>query len=301
MNAMTITTPTLHRGSLRLSHSRKQTMVTCGRKYRLQYVDRLEPIVTAGSLVFGSAMHAALAQYLTATAFGLTVDPVAAFDAIWTEANRNQAIEFSTGWSPEDMQATGRRLLERFLEDWPTRGWTVAVDRDGVPLVERELTVRLPNQDTYIAIVDVVVQDQAGKTILLDFKTPASASTEAFVALSDQLLGYQAVVDAHADALGIGPVQQLGFYELLKKKIPKTARGEGPTVDVRPTGRRSAEDITEFMDELGRVARDIREGRFAKRPMDAFNSPCALCPYTAVCTANDRTGMVVREGPRRAA
>lgn len=284
-----------HHGSLRLSHSRKQVMVTCGRKYQLQYIERLEPIAKSSNLIFGSAVHSALAQFLTARAFDLDCDLIGTFQEEWKTITSKEVIEYSTGWDAQSMEATAIRLLLLFINDWTDNGWTVVLDPQGVPVIEREMLVRLPNGDTYIAIIDVMVRDLRGRIIVIDFKTPAQESPEDFVSLSDQLMGYQLTCDANAPALGITQVDHLAFYELLKKKIPKTARGEGPVIHLSTlANRRSQEDIQAFVRELMFVARDIREKRFAKRSMDAYSTPCGMCSFLSECISGDRSGLIVR-------
>lgn len=272
------------RSGITMSHSRKQCMTTCGQKYKLAYIDRLETDARSANLGFGGAIHTAIAAYLTAQAFGAIIDPKEVFDREWGEFTTGD-VSYSSVWDEEKLTATGHRSLEVFLEDWALRGWTPVMDINGLPVIERQLEVRLHNGVKYLVIIDAIVRDQQGKVIVLDFKTPAAASPVGFSGLSDQLMGAQVAAEAHKDVLGIEQVDGLVFYELLKKSIPKTARGEGPKAHVEtPTLPRSQDDINDWISELGFLVSDIQQKRFAKRPMDSFNTPCQLCDFLKKCT-----------------
>lgn len=279
------------RSGLLMSHSRKQTMLTCGKKYQYNYIDRLEPVARSSNLGYGSAIHTAISAYLTAQAFGATIDPIEIFNREWAEFCQGD-VSYSSVWDEQKLIETGKRSLEVFLEDWAQRGWTPIMDVNGLPVIERQLEVLLPNGVRYLVILDTAVRDQNDKVIILDFKTPAAASIPGFASLSDQLIGYQVAVEAHKDELGIQQVDGLAFYELLKRAIPKTSRGDGPKIHVEePSLPRNQQDIDEWVSEVGYVARDIMDKRFYKRPMDSFNSPCQLCDFQKKCMGLPDVGL----------
>ena len=280
---------------IRLSHSRKQTMLTCGRKYRYVYVDRLESDATSYSLPFGGAAHTALAQYVTAQAFGAYVDPVENFVRAWTEETK-RPISYSSIWSEEGCRKTGVKLMEQFRDKWTELGWKAVLDKDGIPIVERELHVLLPGGVVYIAIIDAIVETPDGRILVMDFKTPGDASMPTFAAICDQLLGYQVAVNANREALGLSrDVDGLVFFELVKRPIPKTKTGTGPHIVVsEPAPPRSRQDIDEWIRECQFVARDIRDQRFARRPMDSYNTPCDLCDFQVLCHTGVRHGLQPR-------
>lgn len=267
-----------------LSHSKKSTMQVCGRMFKEKYILRREARAKSANLGFGSAIHSGCAAVLTGQILGVDVDPVPVFEQEWSEFTSKNAVAYSSLWSEEKLMATGRVLLQKFVEDWKTRGWTPAVDPDGNPLVELELKVKLPGNITFTAIIDAIVIDEHGRYLVLDFKTPAQAALEGFATLSDQLLGYQVAVDAFKDELGIPGVGGLVFYEMIKRPLPKTARGEGPKIHVEePALPRSNDEVAEWIWEAQCVADDIRKERFSKRPMDSYNTPCSLCDFQKSC------------------
>lgn len=280
---------------LRLSHSRKQTMLTCGRKYRYVYVDRLEADAASYSLPFGGASHTALAQYVTAHALGAYIDPAEAFVRAWNEQTK-RPIAYSSIWSEEGCRKTGVSLMEQFRDKWTELGWKAVLDKDGLPIVERELHVLLPGGVVWIAIIDAVVETPDGRILVLDFKTPGDASMPTFASISDQLLGYQVAVNANRETLGLTrDIDGLVFFELIKRPIPKTKSGTGPHIVVsEPAPPRSRQDVEEWIRECQFVARDIRDQRFARRPMDSYNTPCELCDFMSHCHSGISHGLKPR-------
>ena len=270
-----------------MSHSRKTTMQRCGRAYRYKYVDRLDTKLKSATLGYGGCVHKGAAASLTAQAFsGVITDPTPVFEKAWNDYVAKNAIEYSKDWDEDEMRKTGCAVLLKFMEDWKDRGFEVVCDAEGMPVIERELRIRLPGNIIYIAILDALVRTPDGKIIVLDFKTPMQVSKPEFYMLSDQLLGYQVVCDAHAEALGIEKVDGALFYELTKVKIPKQkSRGQGPQIHVTEViPRRSQEDIDDWILENQFVANDIRNKRHTRRPTDSFDSSCLLCDFQKICS-----------------
>lgn len=280
-----------------LSHSRKTTMQRCGRLYRYTYVDRLASSLGSATLGYGKAVHSAASAALTSQSLiGVVGDPIAIFDLEWQRFVRENAVKYSAHFDEDSMAATGRLVLERFKDDWEQRGWEPVVDTEGMPVIERELKVRLPGNIVFTIIVDALVRTREGQVLVLDFKTPAKVSNVEFTDLSDQLLGYQVVCDAHKALLGINQVDGGVFYEMTKVTIPKTSRGAGPRIhisDIVP--RRSQEDINDWIRETQFVAQDIRQQRFTRRTLDAWNTSCALCDFNKICRGLPDPDVYVRK------
>lgn len=280
---------------IRLSHSKKSVAQTCGYRFKLQYIDKLESKFRSANLLYGNAVHAGIAATLTALALtGQMIDPIPAFQDYWDNGLRHSdyVTEFSSTWTPEGMKAAGELSLRRFMEDWRQRGWEVVIDAEGMPVIERELVVALPGDIVFKCILDALVRDAQGRIIVVDFKTPSDAAMDGFAELSDQLLGYQVACDAHAQSLAIPAVDGMVFYELIKKNVPKTSKGTGPSIHVaEPAKRRPPERIAEWISEMQFVAEDIRRKRFNRRAADSYNTPCELCDFASACRSNDISGL----------
>jgi hypothetical protein len=295
------------RNMLTLSHSRAQTIISCGRKYQFRYVERIRPARSRELLVFGRMIHNAIAEWLVLRTLGVDDDILSIFSRIWAKVQL-QEVEWKT-FDHNQLAEIGAVLLRKFESLWEQLRYRVLVDRCGNPVVEREYYAPISPTTRYMAIIDVVAVDPQGDVHIIDFKTPSKTSPEGFVGLSHQLLGQQLVIEADAlEELGIDKIRSIGFIELVKRKIsvpkPRTStrprkvsastrvRAVGPQVLFDSTPRRSQDDIADFVREMQYVALDIQRQRFARRPMDAHNSPCgSMCEYTGLCTKGDMTGL----------
>ena len=277
-----------------LSHSAREMYTTCGRKYKFAHVDRLESIHSSANLGFGKAVHRGCEVFLIHDATGQYIaDPVQEFHRVWNEFCDTHIVKFSSRWDKEKLSETGAILVEKFIEDWKAMGLMVVLDVNGEPVLERKLRIELPDNVIYTAILDILAMTPDGKIIVVDIKTPGVKGFDGFTLMSEQLLGYQVVVDAHAESLGVDHIDGRAFYNLYKVPVPKTGRGEGPRVlPFDPVGRATDEDIADWINETVAIANDIRDGRFPKRPGDAFNSPCGMCEeFFGLCSKGDMEGL----------
>src|SRR2546430_2585796 len=94
-----------------LSHSRISRYLLCPEQYRLHYLERLRPRVQAASLVFGQAVHMALAFL-----FRQGADPIESFDELWA-ATKNLQLRYAKRESWERLQESGRALLQKFVKE----------------------------------------------------------------------------------------------------------------------------------------------------------------------------------------
>ena len=288
-----------------LSHSSSTLYEVCPHKYKERYKERLESTVTGVSLGYGSAYDEATCAFIVAHALGHEnqLDPVAIFEEKFEEFARTNTVGYSTTFnSKEACVASGKVLVEKFIESWLGHGYTAALDPEGKPIVQRELRVKLAPNVFYTAIIDVLMMTRDCEMLLSDIKTAAQASDGSFHLNAGQLTGQQSVVEAHRDALGIDGVDGLCFYQGLKKSIPKLAkggkagRGTGPVVlDPMVCPPRTEAEVQAYVESRLWIAEDIRRGRFPKRPLDAYNTPCSdLCDYRQRCIHGDSTGLRVR-------
>lgn len=278
-----------------LSHSARQAYMSCARKYRYVHVDKLTTVEESSNLGFGSAVHKAVEVFLTRESTGKDIgDPIVAFQESWDSFCANHVVSFSSRWTKEKMEETGRMLVLKFMQDWQERGLIVVLDQDGRPVLERKLRIELPNAVIYTAVVDILAMTPEGQVVVIDVKTPGTQPFEGFALLSEQLIGYQIVMDAHKDGLNIEQIDARAFYELYKTPVSK--RSEGPRVlPLETVPRASQEQVNEWLMETLAIADDIRDKRFPKRPGDAYASPCRMCEFIRLCTHGDMTGIKKRD------
>ena len=268
----------------------------CPRAFYYSYVLQLMNEIVSANLPFGSCVHEATTGYIIAAVKGAPYDRVQVFVEAWNNAINSRPIEFSSVWDHEAMKATGIKLVELFAQRWESLNLFPLLDEKGEPMVERPLRARLPNGIELYGIQDCVAMDLDAKVAIVDIKTPAASSPEGFVELADQFTHYQILNESNRDSLGIDQVDKLGFFELIKRKVPKAGgHGKGPQIEgVEWSPRRSDRAVAEFCDKVEWMMDDINRGRFPKTPRMAWNTPCSMCDYKNLCQNNDKSGLVAK-------
>ena len=105
---------------------------------------------------------------------------------------------------------------------------------------------------------------------------------------------YQVLVEAHAPRFGINGVAQVGFLELIKRKVPN-GKGKGKGPEVLPPVLASRQDPQEFIRKAVWVAQNIEAGNFFPNPRMAWNSPCGFCDFKLLCYEGSYEGLVQPE------
>jgi RecB family exonuclease len=281
---------------MRLSPTSVLKYETCPQQYYLEEVRRVRPMHTAANLIFGRVVHRIVEQALRQAFAGQPFDARAAFATDWQAARTQGGIAYSATQSPDSLTETGQALVTQFMARWPAFGWLPALDREHQPLLEVKLEATLTAGLTYAGRFDLVACHVDGTLAALDLKTPSSATDPDWLAVADQLTGYQWLLDAHADRLGIPPVDRLGLVELIKRKVTKT--GKGPEVCTPITApRRPASILDAYQQKVRWVAEDIDRGRFPQRGLMAHNSPCGMCAVKGLCQQDDPDGLILPETP----
>jgi hypothetical protein len=250
---------------LYLSPSKIADYETCGYAYARKHIDRWREEVDAHSLAFGGAIDEACDAHIRGLINGNVVDPVEVFDREWDLALQ-RSMAFNKTHDENSLRSMGRVLMERFPAAWAATGYSVVVDPQGEPVMQRNLEIELPNRVVLRTKLDLLVNTPHGTIANIDLKTAASRYPEYLTPLSEQLTAYA---------------------------VPKTKRGEGPTVEAPILApRRPDAVIAEFLQKVQWIAEDIRRGRFPRRPRMGFNSPCGLCYLRDHCGSADDSGIV---------
>jgi putative RecB family exonuclease len=231
-----------------LSHSRITKYLTCPEQYRLYYVEGLRSRVPSASLVFGSVVHSALAQFFSGQADAVT----------WFMQEWDNVLGLELTYKPretwETLRSAGHILLSRFLrEELPRLGEVRGVEQ---PFELSVSDLELP----FVGIIDLVA-DVNGRRTVIDYKTSGSGYGIHEVNLSDQLTAYH---------LAEPEASQSAIWVLIKTKDPR--------IEWHPTGR-TPEQLTEYLRKVRLVSHEIREGKFYKRP----GIWCTWCDYLPVC------------------
>jgi putative RecB family exonuclease len=236
-----------------LSHSRINRYLLCPEQYRLYYVEKLRPRLYSASLVFGQAVHQALAAF-----FRTGAEPPATFAALWKDAGQVE-LRYGARDSWEKLNETGRALLIKFISEELSRiGKVTAAEK---PFELGITGIATP----FIGVMDLVAEVNRKKTVL-DFKTSGSSYAEHEARLSDQLTAYQLAEPA---------AEQMALCVLVKTKEPKIEWH---------LSERSPDELTAYLGKAGYVAHEIGAGRFYKRP----GMWCAWCDFLPVCLRDER-------------
>jgi CRISPR/Cas system-associated exonuclease Cas4 (RecB family) len=237
-----------------LSHSRINRYLTCPAQYRFYYVEQLRPKVRGSGLVFGAVIHLALADL-----FKNGTDPVSSFLSRWEEVNGVE-LRYKERESWESLKEKGKKLIEHFLKNELPKIRAVRAVEKQFDLVIASLS--LP----FIGAVDLVAEINGG-TVVIDFKTAASAYDDHEVVLSDQLTAY---------SLAEPEATKVAFCVFVKTKEPRIAWH---------FAERSADDQAEYVEKARLVSEDIAAGKFYKRP----GKHCAYCDFLPLCMGDRKT------------
>ncbi len=171
-----------------LSASSINNYIDCGLKYRFSRVDRLVPEFRSDSLVFGSAMHMAIAGFhqerLTGNVLPLP-ELQGVFKSHWTEmANKKADIRYSKGKDFGTLLEDGQRLLQVYHENFPNDGLEVLAIEEPFSFTVDGLEVPV------VGIYDLVERDSAGTIVVSDFKTTGHGYSNNEIGRSFQLTLY---------------------------------------------------------------------------------------------------------------
>jgi len=280
---------------MRLSPTAVLKYETCPRLYYFEEVLRIRSVHQPANLVFGRVVHQCIERALRARLAQVSFDIGATFNALWTQATTETGIEYSATQSPEALAAIGHHLVTAFEAAW--NGWELIpmLDTEGEPIIERKLEIPLSLDVVFSGRLDMLVFDRQGQLQCLDLKTPSQPTDGDWLTVSDQLTGYQLLLDARADQWGIGQVARLGVVELIKRPIPKR-QGKGPEVREPVTvARRGEPELAAYRQKVLWTAENIAAQRFPRRTLMAHNSPCKLCALRGVCHEGDTEGWIIPE------
>jgi hypothetical protein len=282
---------------IRLSASQVAAADDCRRLHWYRSIAKVRVEVQAANLAFGKCIDVAVREYLDQLTRGNALpDPVARFTELWAEQRTQYELSFASTQTPEDFLKMGVGLMEVFPSAWEKTGYTVVTDAKGEPLLDLNLKAFLGTemgiQLWWSGVLDLVVYTAEMETAVIDVKTGATVHSPLYTFRSEQLTGYQILLDAHRQQLGIPAVDRLGFFDLLKRKSEATI--EAPVV----VPKRSNADLVEFRQKLFWMADDIRRQRFPKVSRMQYNTPCELCSYSGHCVRGDTEGLIFPDQPK---
>jgi len=198
-----------------LSYSAVRTFQNCPLKYRFRYIDGLAEDCVASSLIFGSAIHAALEFYFTAQMGGESLPTLDTLLEVYQQSWRDRSednIEFGKSETADSLHGMADRMLQKFLDSDLTQpeGRIIGIE-------EQFRGVLIPGLPDLLGYIDLLLETDDA-IIVRDFKTSRSAwNQEQAADQSDQLLLYADLVRKIIP----GKQLRLQFAVITKAKDPK--------------------------------------------------------------------------------
>lgn len=253
--------------TLHVSFSQVSTYLLCPEKFNQAYVKGRTPSHRAGNLIFGSAVHEALAWYHEHLKTESTKPPLpdllAVFDREFQAATAGAVPVMWDDEGAAPMAQKGRDLLALYYET-ATPHRVLAVEQGfSIPRIDPDTgTVE---EEVLTGVVDLVEQDADGTVWVTELKTAARRFDDARLRFDHQMSVYTAA----RKALGF-PDAKLRFRVLLKTKKPAIETYEilRDEFQVAETGR-----------VLAQVLRAVDAGIFY--PLRGWQ--CSGCPYRLAC------------------
>jgi len=216
-----------------LSYSRLSEWLKCRYRWELRYERKITQRVNDRAPQLGSAIHVGLAAALNehakqrgvvGVAYAASCSAIEAWRAEWyTRDMFDEEYE-----QVEEVATTATIIAARTLDDFHLPQWEVLQHR-GVPLVEKQLKVRLPGWAGFQVYFDLVARDlNTGHVWLIDWKTRKQFLPVEAEEVNLQMGIYQEV----ARRLGIPAVGSIAYQ--IRSKVPAT-----PTLNKNGTMSRS--------------------------------------------------------------
>ena len=198
-----------------LSYSAVRTFQSCPLKYRFRYIDGLPEECVSSSLIFGSAIHAALEFFFSQQLAGETLPGLDSLLGVYQQSWQDRSeedVQFGKTETADSLHQQADKMLKAFLESDLTQqeGQIIGVEEE----LRGELTAELPD---LLGRVDLLLETE-DSVIIQDFKTSKSAwSDHQAEDQSEQLLLYADLVRR----LIPGKQLRLQFAVITKTKTPK--------------------------------------------------------------------------------
>jgi putative RecB family exonuclease len=198
-----------------LSASRITQYLMCPLKYRLIYVDKVDPDFLPSNLVLGSCIHSAIEGFYHNWQEGLRLTPetvIELFEAYFDAGTDGKTLE--PGCDREVVKNIGKSLLTVFARDVQPAEVVGIEEKFRIPLVDKdtgEIIIDL------VGVFDLIELDSEGTPVVVDHKTAAKRYSDTDLESNLQLTAYGlASRDLHKID---GPVL-LRIDAMIKNKVP---------------------------------------------------------------------------------
>jgi RecB family exonuclease len=269
-----------------VSHSEVDSFLLCRRKHYYGYGLSLERISTSHSLATGTAGHRVLEKfYETLLEAGQTAEEqLAAWDTAYATAQQELETIVKEGYEDGPSRAELHDML--FHEDWGyfanefmvKAGWRVLAVEQEFNLLYDEKT-----ESRYPFVVDMIVEDKAGKIVVIDHKFVYDFYTHDQTSLQPQIPKYIGALRA------MNYPVSYGAYNMVRTRKLKTPSPESMQyfMILKPNTERV---LNTFMEQLG-VAAEIQalkelpiEDQSKRAYRTANKMVCQSCSFRDICS-----------------
>ncbi len=199
-----------------LSVSSISDYLDCGLMFKFGRIDKLQPEFKADALIYGTAIHAVLAEFYESLKNGKKMSPkilAEIFEVHWERlAKDREDIQYKPEKDYDTLLLEGRELLNVFHQKLPE-------DEGAIVAIEEPFTFWLEGLPVpIIGVYDLVLEDTAGIITIVDHKTSSKAYANSEVDRNFQLTVYH--LAARANGYQDREIL-LRFDCLIKTKTPK--------------------------------------------------------------------------------
>lgn len=243
----------------------------CETYFYWKYPRALEPKTKAPALIFGTAVHLALAEWYTSMKQGEGFDQrLSKAMLVFRDAMESEREQYFDEQKYGDDLVRGQILLQSYAVEYPNETWEVLA-------VEEPLEYVFPNGDVFTGRVDLVVKAN-DRIYIVDHKTTgwSMTSLSRYLQVSDQATGYIWLWNVSKPL----PVHGIIFNILRQYKTSNEFR----QVLVMKTD----EDIERFKRESAKTLNQIAEAVSDPNTVWVHNTnSCFLynraCPFIELC------------------
>jgi len=260
------------REDLHISHSQIFTYLNCSLKYYFSYVEGRMPEHRPAAMLFGSAIHAAIARYYKGVLKKGKPEPLSLYQDLlhdhwnWETEDTGIPIAYKDGQNQDSMLNEGQLLVKTFCES--------AQPMEVVGVEEPYSSVLYDEEGNatdfkLIGIVDCIQRDKDGNLIIIDNKTANRAYSKDKIEQDLQMTVYSYLMCANKLMPAKADTTHR-FDVLLKLKQPR--------LDIYYTTR-SATDRKRLAKIINQVLRGIEASVFFPNP----SWMCSDCQYAQAC------------------
>ena len=260
------------REDLHISHSQIFTYLNCSLKYYFSYVEGRIPENRPAAMLFGSAIHAAIARYYKGVQKKGKPEPLSLLQDLfhdywnWQVEDTGIPIAYKDGQDKDSMLAEGQRLVLTFYKNAEPMEVVGVEEPYSSVLYDEEGN---PTDFKLVGIVDCIQRDKDDNLIIIDNKTANRAYSCGKIQHDLQMTVYSYLLCANK--LMPAKAETIHRFDVLLKL-------KEPRLDIYYTTR-SAADRRRLAKLISHVLKGIEAGVFFPNP----SWMCSDCQYAQAC------------------